>query len=138
MRLFGVASIAGAVLAIEGVALIVIVVIELLAMRGGDASSFASGLALIVLTLIGVAALLAFSVGVLRRASWARSGGIVFQVLGIALALAALSVQPTPWTFVLSIGVLGVVGLVSLIATERRDGVADPRLEQRRAPDDEV
>ena len=72
----------------------------------------------------------------LRRASWARSGGIVFQVLGIALSLAALTIRPTPWTFVLVLGIVGVVGLVTLIATVRREGADDPRL-QGRPSDDE-
>src|SRR5690606_22754413 len=86
----GAAALAAGVLALEGAALIVIALVELFALSAGDASSPASGVALIVLTLLGAAALIAFAAGTLRRASWARSGGILFQVLAIALALAAL------------------------------------------------
>src|SRR5690606_15958010 len=116
------------ILALEGVAITVIGLIELFALGAGDAASVSSGVALIALTLIGAAALFAFAVGVLRHASWARSGGIVFQVLGIALALAALSIEPTPWAFVLIIGVAGIAGLIVLITTVRREGADDPRL----------
>ncbi|WP_344817669.1 hypothetical protein [Microbacterium soli] len=137
MRRSGSAVLAAVILALEGAAITVIGVIELFALGSGDASSIPSGVALIVLTFIGAAALVAFALGVLRHASWARSGGIVLQVLGIALALAALGIQPTPWSFVLVIGVAGIAGLVALIATVRREGADDPRLRRRDAIDDE-
>ncbi|HWU30365.1 MAG TPA: hypothetical protein VN041_14875 [Microbacterium sp.] len=135
MRRSGPAAIAAVILGLEGVALAVVGIIELFALGAGDASSAASGIALIGLTLIGAAALIAFGFGVLRRASWARSGGIVFQVLAIALSLAALTIRPTPWTFVLVLGIVGVVGLVTLIATVRREGADDPRLQERPSDD---
>ncbi|MFD5225058.1 hypothetical protein ACFWHT_05475 [Microbacterium sp. NPDC058342] len=134
MRRFGPAGIAAVILGLEGIALVVIGLVELFALGAGDATSLANGLALIVLTLLGAAALIAFAVGTLRRASWARSGGILFQVLGIALALAALSIAPTPWLFVLALGVTGIAGLVALIAAVRRDGASDPRLQGSAAP----
>ncbi|WP_298868148.1 hypothetical protein [uncultured Microbacterium sp.] len=132
MSRFRPAVLAAAVLALEGAALIVIAVLELFALGEGDASSTASGLALIALTLVGAAGLIAFAVGTLRHASWARSGGIVLQVLAIALALAALSsIRPVPWLFVLVLGLAGAVGLVALIVTVRREGADDPRLHRR-------
>lgn len=129
MRRSGPAAISAVILGLEGLALTAICVVELFALGAGDASSAASGIAMIVLTLIGAVALIAFAFGVLRRASWARSGGIVFQVLAIALALAALTIQPTPWPFVLILGTVGVAGLIALIATVRREGRDDPRLQ---------
>lgn len=137
MRPSGPAGIAAIVLGVEGLALGVLGLIELVALFSGDASSLASGLAMIVLTLLGAAALLAFAVGTPQRASWARSGGILFQILGIALALAALTIRPTPWPFVLIIGCAGIVGLIALIATVRRDGAADPRLQRRPETDED-
>ncbi|MDQ0613256.1 hypothetical protein QF046_000897 [Microbacterium sp. W4I4] len=136
MRRSGPAAFAAGVLALEGAALAVITLVELFALGSGDASSPASGVALIVLTLIGAAALFAFAFGTLRRASWARSGGILFQVLAIALALASLSIQPTPWLFALVVGGAGVVGLALLIAATRRDGASDPRLHRPERDDD--
>jgi hypothetical protein len=135
MRRSGPATLAAGVLALEGAALTAITLVELFAFGSGDASSPASGVALIVLTLIGAAALFAFAFGTLRRASWARSGGILFQVLAIALALASLSIQPTPWLFAVVIGGSGVIGLALLIAVVRRDGASDPRLHGQ-APDE--
>ncbi|WP_193598532.1 hypothetical protein [Microbacterium sp. YJN-G] len=136
MRRSGPAVIAAVILGAEAIALSVVCVIELFALGAGDASSVASGIALIVLTLLGAAGLFAFAFGTLRGASWARSGGILLQVLAIALALAALTIQPTPWPFALAVGLSGAAGLVALIATVRRDGAADPRLQRPAADED--
>ncbi|MEJ1091145.1 hypothetical protein [Microbacterium istanbulense] len=127
MRRSGVALAAAVVLMAEGVALGVVSLLELFALTSGRASSTPTGAALVVLTLIGAAALVAFGFGVLRGVSWARSGGILFQVIAIALALSSLSLQPVPWTFTLGLGVAGVAGLVLLILTARREGGSDPR-----------
>lgn len=128
MRASGPAIAAAVVLAAEAAGILVVSLLELFALGSGDASSTPSGLALIALTLIGAVALAAFSWGTLRRASWARSGGIVFQVLGIALGLASLSIRPVPWLFSIGVGGTALVGLVLLIAAVRRDGADDPRL----------
>ncbi|SJN31110.1 hypothetical protein FM104_07270 [Microbacterium esteraromaticum] len=131
MRASGPAVAAAIVLAAEGIALAVVCLLELFALGAGEASSTVGGIAMIVLTLLAAGALIAFAYGTLRRASWARSGAIVFQVLGIALGLASLSIDPVPWLFTLAVGGTGVVGLVLLIAAVRRDGGSDPRLQSR-------
>ena len=118
----GVALAAGLVLIGEGAALAVIAMIELFGLSSGDASSVVTGIALVVLTLIGAAALIAFGLGVRTGRSWARSGGVVVQVLGIALALAALTVQPVPWTFVVAVGAPAALALALLLTTARREG----------------
>jgi len=116
---------ASAVLAAEGAALVVFALIELFGLSAGDAASLPTALALIVLTLIGAGALFAFAVGVRRGRSWARSGGVVFQVLAVALALASLTVQPVIWLFVVAVGVPGVLGFVLLIASARAEGARE-------------
>ena len=121
MRSTGLAASAAAVLAIEGAALAAIAVIELFGLGAGNAAFMPTAIALIVLTLVGAAALFAFSAGTRRGHAWARSGGVVLQVLAVALALTSLSVQPVPWTFVLAVGLPGVVGFVLLIASSRRE-----------------
>lgn len=133
MRPSGPAVAAAIMLTLQGVALVVIALMELFALGSGAATSMMSAIALIVLTLIAAFALGAFAFGTLRRASWARSGGIFVQVLGIALALASLTVEPKVWLFTIGVGGTALVGLVLLIAATRRDGVSDPRL--RRAGD---
>ncbi|MGW9627040.1 hypothetical protein [Microbacterium sp. NPDC055521] len=136
MRTSGPTTAAAIVLALEGVALGIVCVIELLALGAGDTSSSMGGIALIVLTLVAAVALGAFSWGTLRRASWARSGGVLFQVLGVALGLASLSLEPKVWLFTLGVGGTALIGLVLLISATRRDGASDPRLRPGDEPHD--
>lgn len=138
MRPSGPTIAAAIVLALEGVALAVTCLIELIALGAGQTASTASGIALIVLTLLAAVALGAFSWGTLRRASWARSGGVVFQALGVALGLASLSIEPKVWLFTLGVGGTALIGLVLLISATRRDGAADPRLRGEEDPRDEA
>ncbi|CAH0135460.1 hypothetical protein [Microbacterium sp. Bi121] len=119
MRSSAIASAAAAVLALEGLALLMFAVIDLVGLGAGEAASLSTAIALIVLTLIGAAALFAFAAGTRRGRTWARSGGVVLQVLAIAIALASLTVPPVPWPFVLGVGIPGVVGFVLLIASTR-------------------
>lgn len=136
MRPSGPTIAAAIVLALEGIALGIVSIIELLALGGGGTSSTIGGIALIVLTLIAAVALGAFSWGTLRRVSWARSGGVVFQVLGVALGLASLSLEPKVWLFTLGVGGPALIGLVLLISATRRDGASDPRLRRGDEPGD--
>jgi hypothetical protein len=112
------------VLAAEGAALVVIAAVELFGLAEGDAASLPTAIALIVLTLVGAAALFAFARGVLTGRSWARSGGVVLQVLAVGLALASIGLQPVPWAFVLAVGLPGIAGFVLLIASARREAPA--------------
>ncbi len=125
MRAPRLALAAAAVLAAEAVALTVFALIELVGLGAGDAASLPTALALIVLTLLGAVALAAFAFGTRAGRSWARSGGVVFQVLAVALALAALTLQPIPWVFVVAVGLPGLVGFALLIASARAE--AAPR-----------
>lgn len=125
MRAPGLALATAAVLAAEGAVLAVFAVIEMVGLGAGAAASLPTALALIVLTLLGAAALFAFAAGTRAGRSWARSGGVVFQVLAVALALASLTVQPVPWAFVLGVGLPGILGFALLIASARRE--AAPR-----------
>ncbi len=121
MRSPGLALAASVVLAAEGAALTVFALIELFGLGAGDAASLPTAVALIVLTLIGAAALFAFALGARVGRSWARSGGIVFQVLAVALALASLTLQPIVWLFTIAVGLPGALGFALLIATTRAE-----------------
>lgn len=122
MRAPRLALAAATVLALEAVALLVFAVIELAGLGAGDAASLPTALALIVLTLIGAVALIAFAFGTRAGRSWARSGGVVFQVLAVALALASLTIQPVSWVFTLGVGLPGLLGFILLVSSARREG----------------
>ena len=121
VRAHGLATAAAAVLALEGAALVIVAIIDLFGLGAGEAGSLLTAIALIVLILIAAGALFAFAVGTRRGRMWARSGGVVLQILAIALALATLTVPPVAWTFVIGVGVPGLAGLVLLIASTRKE-----------------
>ena len=117
------ARVAAVLLALEGVALGALVVRELAALVQGDTGSVASSVALLVLTLLGAAALVAFGVAVWRGQSWGRSGGTVAQVLILAVAIgAATGAYADP-----------LVALVLAAAGGHRARPARPRRAPRRA-----
>jgi hypothetical protein len=89
MRTNTVARAAAILLAVEGAALLVLVAWQIVAMTAGDTVSIESGLALTILTAVAAAALIGFAVAVWRGRSWGRSGGIVAQVMILAVALGA-------------------------------------------------
>lgn len=77
---------AGVLLLIEGAAIVGLALWQGAALAGGDTDSVTSAVALLVLTLVGAAAVVAFGVATLRDRSWGRSGGIVTQLLVLAVA----------------------------------------------------
>lgn len=126
------AKAAAVVLIAQGGALAVFTVPELFMLASGGASNTVTAIALIVLTLIGAAALVAFGFGTRVGHSMARSGGVVAQVLALALVAASLTVPPVQWTFVFGVGLPAVLGLVLLLASARREGRGDraPRTDE--------
>ncbi|MCT9818714.1 histidine kinase [Microbacterium sp. W1N] len=89
MTLSPVARAAAILLGLEGIGLLVLAGWELVALIGGDTVDPTSSLALLVLTVVGAVVVIALAVGVFRGASWGRSGGIVTQLLVLAVALGA-------------------------------------------------
>ncbi|MFT3798492.1 histidine kinase [Microbacterium sp.] len=111
---------AAAILAVEALALFVVAGWEVVALAGGDTDDAVSSLALIVLTTIGAVALAAFAVAVARGQSWGRSGGVVAQLLLLAVAFgAATGPTPSPATALL-LAVPAIAGLVVLVVVTRR------------------
>lgn len=112
--------VAAAMLILEAVALACVAGAEMLALVRGDSVDPTSGIALIVLTLLGVVAVAAFGVAVARGQSWGRSGGIVTQVLIGAVALGAVTTgADTQPLFALGLGLPAVIVLVVLILAVR-------------------
>lgn len=105
--------IAALLVALEGIGLVGLAGWQVAALAAGDTGNLATALALLVLTLAGAAIVLAFAVATWRCASWGRSGGVVTQLLILAVAAgAATGVYAQP----LAALVLAGPALVTLVA----------------------
>ncbi|CAL4860502.1 histidine kinase [Microbacterium sp. MM2322] len=133
MRTTRIERIAAAWLGLEATGVLGLAVWEIVALVGDDSDSLGSSLALLVLTVLGAAALVGFAVAVWRGGSWGRSGGVVVQVLVLSIALGTLTGQGADTRLAATIAVPGIVGLILLIAAARAAGQR-----ARDAADDEV
>ena len=128
MRTHAASRIAAVVLGLEGLAIVALVVWQVWALAAGDTESIESAIALVVLTAIGAFAVLAFAVATWRGVSWGRSGGIVTQLLILAVAVGAMTgAYAHPFTG-LALAVPAIVALVLLVIAVRAAG-REPRSE---------
>lgn len=114
------ARVAAAALGIEAIGILGLAGWQVVALAGGDTDSAVSAIALIVLTVLGAAAVGAFALGVWRGWSWGRSGGIVTQLLIIAVAVGAVTGADAHPAVALAIGIPPVAVFVLLILVTRR------------------
>ncbi|MFG6279423.1 histidine kinase [Microbacterium sp. 5K110] len=110
---------AALVLGLEAVGILALAGWQVVALVGGDTDSVVSSLALIVLTVIGAAAIGAFAVATARDVSAGRSGGIVTQLLILSVAIGAVTGEWASATAALLIAAPAVVGLVLLVLAVR-------------------
>ena len=122
MRTHAAGRIAAVLLALEGLAVIALAVWQVGALIAGDTDSIESAIALVVLTAIGAAAVIAFAVATWRGLSWGRSGGIVTQLLILAVALGAVTGAYADATTGLILALPAVVTLVLLVLEVRAGG----------------
>jgi multisubunit Na+/H+ antiporter MnhF subunit len=122
MRTDVVGRLAAIVLALEGLAIMGLVVWQIWALVSGDTESIESAIALVVLTFIGAFAVLAFAAATWLGLSWGRSGGIVTQLLVIAVAVGAMTGAYAHPSTGLALAVPAVVALVLLVIAVRRAG----------------
>jgi len=113
---------AGLIVAAEALGLAALACWELIALLSGDTDSAISSIALLVLTGVGAVIVLAFAAGILRGRSWARSGGIVTQLLILAVAIGAATGQYAHPLIGLALAAPAVVGLVLLVLASRAAG----------------
>jgi hypothetical protein len=113
---------AAVLVALEGLGLVALTVWQIVAVVAGDTASIESALALIVLSAVGAAIVLAFAVGIWRDQSWGRSGAIVAQLLVLAVALGAATGSYAEPIVALLIATPAVVVLVLLILAVREAG----------------
>lgn len=114
--------IAAVLVGLEGLGLVALVVWQILAVASGDTESIESAIALIVLTLVGAAAVIAFAIAIWRGQSWGRSGGIVTQLLILAVALGAATGAFAEPALALAIAAPAIVVFVLLVAATRHAG----------------
>ena len=122
MHTITVARVASVIVALEGLALLVLAGSQVAAIAAGDTASLTSAIALVVLVALGAIAVLAFAVAIWRGISWGRSGAIVTQILILAVAFGAVTgVYANLWTG-LALAVPAVVALVLLVLSVRGAG----------------
>jgi len=115
---------AAVLVALEGLGLASLVVWQILAIAGGDTDSLESAIALVVLTIVGTAAVLAFAVATWRGQSWGRSGAIVTQLLVLAVAWGAATGAFAAPSLALALAVPALIVLVLLVLAVRDAGRA--------------
>jgi multisubunit Na+/H+ antiporter MnhF subunit len=122
MRTNTVGRAAATLVGLEGLGLVALTAWQVVALFAGDTASIESSLALVVLTAVGAAAVLAFAVATWRGQSWGRSGGIVAQLLMLAVALGAATGAYAHPSTALILAVPAIVALVLLVLTVRDAG----------------
>lgn len=111
-----------ALLAAEAVGAMALIAWEAFALAGGNTSSVTSSIALLVLTGVGAAGLGAFAAAVARGNGWGRSGGIVAQLLVLAVAGGAITGAYADPAVALGLAAPATVTLILLIVGARRAG----------------
>ena len=111
-----------ALLGLEALALAIVAGWEVVALVGGDTADVTSSIALVVLTVVGASAVAAFGVATVRGRSWGRSGGIVTQLLMLAVVFGAITGPAPAYGFALAVAIPAVAGLVLLFTAVRRAG----------------
>lgn len=105
---------------LEALALLALAGWQVVALTAGDTDSAVSAVALIVLTAVGAVVVAAFAAAIRAGRSWGRSGGIVTQLLVLAVALGAATGQYAHPLIGLALAVPAVVCFALLIALARR------------------
>jgi len=119
MRTNRIGRVAAALVGLEGLGLVALAVWQIAAVASGDTASLASALALIVLTAVGAAAVLAFAVAIWLGRSWGRSGAIVTQLLILAVALGAVTGAYAEPLSALVLAIPAILALVMLVLAVR-------------------
>lgn len=121
--------IAGVLVGAEGLIVAGITVWLVISLFTAPAESLISAAALMVLVAVGAVGVCAMSIGIFREQRWARSGGVVVQILVLAVALGAATDQFANTSLGLAIGLPALVTFVFIIAEVRSVGRADAAVE---------
>jgi hypothetical protein len=111
--------IAAALLALEALVLVILTGWQIVEMVAGELTSIMTSVALVVLTLIAAVGVAAFAFAVWTGKSWGRSGGIVTQVLIVAIAIGSVQGGAGHWAIALTLAAPAVVTFIALIGSAR-------------------
>lgn len=114
--------ISGGLLILQGAGVGVLALPQAAAILAGETVALDTAIALLALTLVAAVAVAAFGVAVIRGRSWGRSGGIVTQLLILAVAIGAATGSYADPVLGLQLAAPAVVTLVLLFAIVRRAG----------------
>lgn len=112
---------AAALVAVEGLAILVLAVVQIFAIVSGDTAELSSAIALLVLTIIMGGGVLAFAYGILRSENWGRSGGIVTQVLIAAIGLGAATGMYAHPMMAFAIAAPAILTLILIVVAARKN-----------------
>ena len=123
----GAARVGAVVLALESLGLLVLAGVQVVDFVLGDVVDAVSGVALIVMTVLGAVIAGAFAAAAWRGASWGRSGGIVVQLMVLAVALGAVTGAYAQPAIGIALAVPAIVGFVALVLAVRQAGASGRR-----------
>lgn len=113
---------ASVLVGLEALGVLAVAVWQVIAVAGGDTDSAVSSIALLVLTVVGAVAVGAFAIGIWRGWSWGRSGGIVTQLLIIAVAVGAMTGAGADPLLGIGLIIPALIVFVLLVLVIRRAG----------------
>jgi hypothetical protein len=125
MRTSAWSRVAAVVVAVEGIALVALVFWQIVALVTGDTGVLTTALALLVLSAVFAAAVLGFAVAIWRGLTWGRSGGIVTQLLILAIALGAVTGEYAHPLVALALAAPAVLALLALVFAVRAEARAE-------------
>ncbi len=117
--------IAATIMALEALVVLSLAGIQVVEIAKGNTASITSAVALIVLTIIIGAGMVAFAWGLLTEQTWARSGGIVTQLMALAIALGAVTGQYAHPAIAAAIAVPAIIALVAISKASKQTAVAE-------------
>ena len=122
-----IARVATVLVGLEALGLLALAGWQVVSLGAADVASLPSAIALIVLTLVGAAAVGSFAIGIGTGRSWARSGAIVVQLLVVAVAVGSVTGEYPHWGIAAALGLPAAAVFVVVLLVTRDAGRAEAR-----------
>lgn len=111
----------------EGIGIIALAALEIAAILRGDIESLAGAWGLVVLIVASGVIVVVFGFACARGSSWGRSGGILTQLMVLAVALGAITGEGNDYGFAAMLSIPAVIILALLFTATSRAGKAARR-----------